>query len=188
MMDDALRQIDPGAFPPDPPGRTELWANPMWVIGPLVLELLAALAAWALLPRLVIVLSAALGVGLALVHYLKRKLLDCQARHLYELKTMSFGISRAPLAATPPPEPDFQQLNEHFPSAAAVHQSAWAHRNQPASDPALGTLTEEDKALWSKSRPALASVRSAEVLPRACYRCRRWIWLYRALARLPDWA
>lgn len=186
MMDYALRQIDPGAFPPDPPGRPELWASPMWVIGPLILALLAALSAWALLQPAVVAVLAALGVVMALVHYLKRKSWYCQAWHLYELKMMSFRISRAPLAATSPPKPDFQQLDAHFPDAAAVHHSAWALRNQPESEPDLRTPTEEDKALLKKSRPALASVRSAEVLPGTCYRCRRWIWLYRALALLPD--
>lgn len=187
-MDDAYRQIDPGPFEPDRPGRPELWSGPIWVIGSLSLTFLAALSALAALPPVVVALLAALGVLIALVHYLKRKSWYCQAWHLYELKMVSFRTTHAPLAATSPPTPDFQQLDAHFPNAAAAHHSAWGLRNQPTAGPDRPAPTDEDRALWGKAGPALASVRSAEVLPGTCYRCRRWIWLYRALAILPHWA
>lgn len=186
IMDPALRQVDPGSYAPDPPECPELWASPIWVIGPLSLALLAAVSIWARLPPIVDALPAALAVVIAIVHYLKRKSWCCHAWHLYELKMMSFRVSRAPLLATSPPMPDFRQLDAHFPEAAAVHHSAWALRIQPELGGDRPAPTDDDRALWSKSGPTLACVRSAQVLSRTCYQCRGWIWLYRALAKLPD--
>ena len=181
MMDDALRHIDPGSFEPVPPARPQPLSGPLWVIGPLVLSLLGYLLADAVVLSLGVVLLAIL-----LVYSLKRKLAYCHAFHLYALKMTSFQISRAPLLATEPPTPDFRQLDAHFPAAAAVHRSAWTLRTQPGLGGDRPAPTDYDRALWSEARPALARVRNAEVLPRTCYRCRRWIWLYRVLAKLPD--
>ncbi|HUY08772.1 MAG TPA: hypothetical protein VMW80_04885 [Candidatus Dormibacteraeota bacterium] len=141
--------------------------------------------AWASPPPIVVAILVGLALVVALVHYLNGESRYWQARHLYPLKMMSFRTGRAPLAATAPPEPDFEQLDAHFPGASTVYHSAWALRTPTESGPDLRTPTEEDKALWTKSRPALSSVRSAVVLPGTCYRCRRWIWPYRALAKLP---
>ena len=180
MMDDANRKIDLGTCEPAPPDRPELWSGSVWVVGPLMLGLAAALSASGSgLRSLVAILIFLVLLG-ALAHFLKGKSWYWQARHLYNLKVMSCRTGRAPRAATVPVTPDFGQLDAHFPSASTAHHFAWEHFR-----PGQSGATEADRALWQKSLADLEDIRTATVLPGTCYRCRRWIWLYRSLAKLP---
>lgn len=182
-MDDAYRKIDLGTWEPDPPDRPELWSGSVWVIGPLMLGLAAALSASGSVLHSVAAILIFLALVVALVHYLKRESWYWQARHLYELQAMSFRTGRAPRAATGPFRPDFGQMDAHFPSASAAHHFAW-ERFRPGQSGA----TAADTVVWRKSLADLEYVRTATVLTGTCYRCRGWIWLYRALAILPHWA
>ena len=182
MMDDFYREIS-GDWMPQPPQQPELWSGSVWVIGSLGVALAAALADWLRVPAWIIAALTGLLLVTALVHYFKAKTWHRQAYHLYELKLMSRLTGKAPLMASAPPEPDFHALDSHFPEAEAVHHTSWDLRIRNGHD--LVVPTEEDKARIMSERHFLNDVQAVQVLPRTCYRCRRWLWSYRLLARLP---
>lgn len=178
-MGSAWRQMDPAAYEPDPPVRRELWSGSVWVIGPLMLGLVAALSALGSVPRSVVAVLIGVALLVALTHYLKAESWYWQASHLYELKRMSFWTGRAPRVAGVSFEPDFRQLDRHFPDASTVHHLSW-----DLYRPGQSETSEADRLTWQKSLPALEAVRTSQRLRGTCYRCRWWLWLANDLALL----
>lgn len=151
MMDSAWRQMDPAAYEPEPPAWPPLWSGSVWVVGPLMLGLVAAIFTWGSGPSGVAVILLVLALVAALVNYVKGASWYWQAKHLYDLKLMSFRVRQGRYAGFLRSPPNFRQLDAHFPDTAAFHLRVWQLVGPKEGDADLVTLTEADRVLWQTS-------------------------------------
>lgn len=190
-----------GGRHPEPPQMPNPWTASRWVIGPLLLALAAAICAWRSLPTWIAVLLIALAVVAALLHLWKARNRYWLDKHLYSLKMMSRETALSRLSATPLGNPDFDQLDPHYPGAAAkVHHRSWELRNHTVwvkkgsevvavtpsdTSPDLVTITPEDQKLFHNSGAMFQAIVADPVLRGSCYVCRGHLRLAKVLRAVP---